>query len=81
VAAADGTAGAAAPAGYDSCEPDYRGLEAALAVPGVSVHLYGKRELRAFRKMGHLCALGATVEEAMQRADLARSRISIVPKR
>jgi 5-(carboxyamino)imidazole ribonucleotide synthase len=72
-------AGSARP-GYDICEPEYCGLEAALAVPGVSVHLYGKRELRAFRKMGHLCALGSTVEEAMQRADLARSLIRILPK-
>jgi 5-(carboxyamino)imidazole ribonucleotide synthase len=78
-AEASGGPGSAIPA-YDICEPEYRGLEAALAVPGVSVHLYGKRELRAFRKMGHLCALGATVDEAMQRADLARSLIRILPK-
>jgi 5-(carboxyamino)imidazole ribonucleotide synthase len=72
---------AASAPGYELCEPEYLGLEAALAVPGVSVHLYGKRELRAFRKMGHLCALGVSVEEAMRRAELARALIRIVAKR
>ncbi len=31
---------------------------AALAVPGAHVHLYGKREVRPGRKMGHVTALG-----------------------
>jgi len=40
----------------------------ALAVPGAHVHLYGKREVRVRRKMGHVTALGATPEEAIARA-------------
>jgi len=32
------------------------------------VHLYGKRELRPGRKMGHVTAVGATLAEAEQRA-------------
>jgi len=59
-------------------EAEYRGVEEALAVPGVSLHLYGKREARPFRKMGHLTALGATAEEAMSRAAAARSKIRVV---
>lgn len=39
----------------------------ALAVPGVRVHLYGKREARPGRKMGHLSADGATPEQALER--------------
>ena len=58
-------------------EPEYRGLEEALAVPGVSVHLYGKREARPFRKLGHLTALGATADEAIVRAEAARAHIKI----
>jgi 5-(carboxyamino)imidazole ribonucleotide synthase len=58
-------------------EPVYRGLEEAAAVPGVSIHLYGKRETRPFRKMGHLTALGGTVEEAISRAEAARAFIKI----
>jgi 5-(carboxyamino)imidazole ribonucleotide synthase len=61
-----------------SGESEYQGLEKALAVPGVSLHLYGKREVRSFRKMGHLTALGATVDEAIERAETARSAIKIV---
>ncbi len=67
----------AAGTGDAACEPEYRGLEEALAVPGVSIHLYGKREVRPFRKMGHLTALGSTPGEAVTRAEAARARISI----
>ena len=38
---------------------------AALEMPGVRVHLYGKREARPGRKMGHLSAVGSTPEEAL----------------
>jgi 5-(carboxyamino)imidazole ribonucleotide synthase len=58
-------------------EAEYLGLEEALAIPGVALHLYGKREVRPFRKMGHLTALGSTVEEAIARAESARDRIRI----
>jgi 5-(carboxyamino)imidazole ribonucleotide synthase len=44
----------------------------ALAVPGAALHLYGKREARPGRKMGHVTALGATTDEALQRARRAR---------
>lgn len=60
-----------------SGEPEYRGLGEALAVPGVAVHLYGKREARPFRKMGHLTALGPSTAEARERAERARSCLSI----
>lgn len=63
-----------------SGEPEYAGLEAALAVPGVAVHLYGKREVRPFRKMGHLTAVGATAEEAMARARAARAAVRVVAR-
>jgi len=58
-------------------EPCYEGLGDALGVPGVTVHLYGKSEAKPFRKMGHLTAIGATAEEAVARAEEARSRIRI----
>lgn len=37
-----------------------------LARPGVKLHLYGKREPRAGRKMGHLTVLGAQAAEEVQ---------------
>ena len=39
-------------------------LRAALDVPGAHLHLYGKRESRVGRMMGHVTALGATLAEA-----------------
>jgi phosphoribosylaminoimidazole carboxylase, PurK protein len=62
-------------------EPSYEGLEEALAVPGASVHLYGKRETRPFRKMGHVTALGETVDQAIVRAEAAREHIRITARR
>ncbi len=50
-------------------EPDWA---AALAVPGVGLHLYGKSEPKKGRKMGHLTATAATTSEAIERVTLAR---------
>jgi 5-(carboxyamino)imidazole ribonucleotide synthase len=48
---------------------------AALAVPGVRLHLYEKLAPRAGRKMGHLSATGSTAEEALERVLAARARL------
>jgi 5-(carboxyamino)imidazole ribonucleotide synthase len=53
------------------------GLDGALAVDNVGVHIYGKAETRLERKMGHLTATGRTLEQARERAKLAHERISI----
>ena len=50
-------------------EPDWA---AALAMPGVKLHLYGKSDPRVGRKMGHLTALGDSVDEAAAKALAAR---------
>ena len=42
-------------------EPDW---SAALAIPGVKLHLYGKVEARPGRKMGHLTVTAASPDEA-----------------
>ena len=42
-------------------EPDWA---AALALPGVKLHLYGKVEARPGRKMGHLTATAASPDAA-----------------
>lgn len=48
------------------------GVEKALAVPGLALHLYGKAQAAAKRKMGHFTVLGDTAEEALARAHEAR---------
>ena len=56
----------------DSGEPDFA---AALAVPGVRLHLYEKHTPRKGRKMGHLSAVGVTAEEALERVLKAKRRL------
>jgi 5-(carboxyamino)imidazole ribonucleotide synthase len=53
-------------------EPDFA---TALAVPGVRLHLYEKHTPRVGRKMGHLSAVGATAEEALERVLEAKRRL------
>ncbi len=47
-------------------EPDWASV---LAVPGAKLHLYGKREARAGRKMGHVTCVAPTLPEAIARAN------------
>lgn len=53
--------------------PDFA---AALAVPGVSLHLYGKEEARPGRKMGHLTAVADDPGEALARVLSARAALT-----
>ena len=53
-------------------EPNFA---AALAVPGVRLHLYEKHTARRGRKMGHLSSIGSTADEALQRVLEAKARL------
>jgi len=53
------------------------GLEKLLALPYTSVHIYGKRETRIERKMGHITVIGESLPEILKRAQLARKYITI----
>ncbi len=57
---------------WEEGEPDWA---AAAAVPGVSLHLYGKARARPGRKMGHLTALAETLPEAEARVLEARAAL------
>jgi 5-(carboxyamino)imidazole ribonucleotide synthase len=48
----------------DGRRPDF---VSALAIPGIRLHLYEKHTPRPGRKMGHLSAIGHTVDEALER--------------
>ena len=61
---------------WQPAEPDWA---AALAVPGVVLHLYGKEAARAGRKMGHLTATADSLEEAEAR--VARARAAAASRR
>lgn len=66
--------------GPDGLRGSYRvkGLQAALALPGLHVHLYGKAESRPGRKLGHVTALAADVPSALRLARRARRLIRFV---
>ena len=51
-------------------------FDRALAVRGTRLHLYGKKEARAGRKMGHISAVGDTPEAALARARDAAARLT-----
>jgi 5-(carboxyamino)imidazole ribonucleotide synthase len=57
---------------HGSAPPDFA---AALGVPGTTLHLYGKREARPARKMGHLAAVADSAEEATRRVIEALGRL------
>lgn len=54
-------------------DPD---LSAVLAYPGVKLTMYGKTEARPGRKMGHLVAVGESVEAARSRVLNARNALT-----
>jgi len=58
---------------WEGGEPDFA---SALTVPDVRLHLYGKANARPGRKMGHLSAVGSTVEEAREKVLTARSKLA-----
>lgn len=50
--------------------------EAVLRQPRAKLHLYGKREARPGRKMGHVTCLGATADEALALAMTIRAELT-----
>ena len=64
-------------------EPGYRGapviegLEAVLAIPGVYVHLYGKKTTRPYRKMGHMTVLAGDLGTVQVKAERVRKLLRI----
>lgn len=53
------------------------GLEHALKIPHVSVHIYGKKETKQMRKMGHITVVAKTIKNALSKAKKARTLITI----
>jgi len=58
--------------------PAVEGLAEALALPGVHLHLYGKQEVRPWRKMGHVTVLADCVENALARARQVKRCLQVV---
>jgi 5-(carboxyamino)imidazole ribonucleotide synthase len=61
----------------ESGNPVIRGLDEALAIPGVCLHLYGKATTSPFRKMGHVTILDKDIASAKAKATQVRDTIEI----
>jgi len=55
----------------------YEGLEEALALSGVYVHLYGKTYTKPFRKMGHVTITGNNSAEVREKAATIKNLITV----
>lgn len=56
----------------------YEGFDAVLKVPGVHVHLYGKKITKPFRKMGHVTILADDVESLRKKADFVKQTLKVI---
>ncbi len=63
--------------GYSGA-PLCTGLDQALALSGVSLHLYGKAATRAYRKMGHITIVDESLEAALEKAQKVKSWVKII---
>jgi len=59
--------------------PEYSGLDAALAIKGVQIRLFGKPSTRKYRRMGVALAVAANVKEARRVARRAAGLVRVVP--
>lgn len=65
--------------GY-SGEVIYKNIEKIMAMEGVTPHIYGKRETRPFRKMGHVTIVNESVDKAREIAQEVKQTIKVISK-
>lgn len=56
----------------------YDGIQEILSMPGVTPHIYGKKQTRPFRKMGHVTIVGNDMETARALAQQVKERIKVI---
>jgi len=56
----------------------YQGFEEVLAIPGVHVHLYGKRYTKPFRKMGHVTIVDNVIAELKTKAKFVKDTLKVI---
>jgi 5-(carboxyamino)imidazole ribonucleotide synthase len=58
----------------------YKNLEYILAIEGVNPHIYGKKETRPFRKMGHITIINEDVDMARKIAEQVKETLEVISK-
>ena len=56
----------------------YENIEKIMAIDGVTPHIYGKKETRPFRKMGHVTIVNENMEEARKIAEEVKNSIRVI---
>lgn len=56
----------------------YENIEKIMAIDGVTPHIYGKRETRPFRKMGHVTIVNEDMAEARRVAEEVKNSIRVI---
>ena len=58
----------------------YENIEKIMAIEGVTPHIYGKRETRPFRKMGHVTIVNEDMVEARKIAEIVKNSIRVISR-
>lgn len=58
----------------------YEHIEDVLSLQGVTPHIYGKRQTRPFRKMGHITITHPNIEQARSLAQRVKETIKVISK-
>jgi len=58
----------------------YKNIEEILAMDGVTPHIYGKKQTRPFRKMGHVTIVNENIDEARKLAQVVKETIKVIAK-
>ncbi|AMA49952.1 MULTISPECIES: 5-(carboxyamino)imidazole ribonucleotide synthase [Flavobacterium] len=56
----------------------YKNIGQIMAIEGVTPHIYGKRETRPFRKMGHVTIVNENMSEARRIAEEVKNNIRVI---
>ena len=62
--------------GYEGLA-DYEGIEEVMRIPGVYIHLYGKKVTKPYRKMGHVTVIDDDREKAIEKARAVQQLIKV----
>ena len=59
----------------------YENIDKVLAIPGVTPHIYGKRQTRPFRKMGHVTIVNNDMSTARQIAEQVKNTLKVISEK
>lgn len=58
-------------------KPVYYGLNEILSLPGVFPHIYGKLQVKPFRKMGHVNIVAASKGDLLEKINIVKQKLSV----